>query len=165
MSDEGETKKPRPATVLVVDDEEMITASIRNFLELEADYQVVTFTAPREALDYLRQHGADLILSDYVMPDMNGIDFLIAARRLHPAATRILLTGYTDKENAIRAINEAGIFQYIEKPWDNDELKIVIRNGLEKRFLIQELEDKIRALGDARADLEQVHARILSTFI
>src|SRR5687767_11186634 len=99
----------------------MITSSIRNFLELETPHVVTTFTVPQEAADWLRANPVDLIVSDYVMPEMNGIDFLIAARKIQPAATRILLTGYTDKENAIRAINEAGIFQYVEKPWDNEE--------------------------------------------
>ncbi len=55
------------------------------------------------------------------MPKMNGIEFLSKAKKIHPDTTQILLTGYADKENAIRAINELGIFKYIEKPWGNDE--------------------------------------------
>jgi DNA-binding NtrC family response regulator len=153
------------ARLLVVDDEEMITSSIRNNLELETDWEVVTQTSPLGAVEVLKKQQVDLIISDYVMPEMNGIDFLVQARRLQPAATRILLTGYTDKENAIRAINEAGIFQYIEKPWDNEEMRLIIRNGLEKRFLLRKLEEKIRALEGAKADLEDVHQAILKAFI
>ena len=154
------------ATVMVVDDEEMIVSSIKGYLDLETSYRVVTFTSAKEAVRYL-ESGApvDLVISDYVMPGFNGIDFLIQARRLQPAATRILLTGYTDKENAIRAINEVGIFQYIEKPWENEELRLIIRNGLEKRFLLRKLEEKIRALEGAKTDLEGVHQAILKAFI
>ena len=153
------------AVILVVDDEEMITASIKNYLDLETEYHTVTFNSAKQALDHVRGHPVDLIVSDYVMPEMNGIDFLIEARQHQPAATRILLTGYTDKENAIRAINEAGIFQYIEKPWDNQEMRIILRNGLEKRFLLRKLEEKIRALEGAKSDLELVHQAILKAFI
>jgi CheY-like chemotaxis protein len=67
-------------------------------------------------------------------------------RAPQPLATRILLTGYADKQNAIRAINEAGLYYYLEKPWDNDHLKMVIRNGIERSALFTELDARCRAL-------------------
>jgi DNA-binding NtrC family response regulator len=76
-----------------------------------------------------------------MMPEMDGITFLRPhGRERDPLTTRILLTGYADKENAIRAINEAGLYYYLEKPWNNDHLKLVIRNGIERSALFNELD-------------------------
>ncbi|MCA9798437.1 MAG: response regulator, partial [Cyanobacteria bacterium HKST-UBA04] len=97
----------------------------------------------------------DVVISDFLMPQMKGIEFLKRVRAQCPDATLILLTGYADKENAIQAINEAGIYRYIEKPWDNEALKITIRNGLERTRLLVRLRDKIEALEVARAELSQ----------
>ncbi len=88
--------------VVVVDDEEMVLTSINSFLALETDYEVVTFTNPEHALEHLQQHEANLVISDYFMPQMDGITFLGKVRDLRPETTRILLTGYSDKENASR---------------------------------------------------------------
>ena len=123
--------------ILLVDDEEMVVTSIKSFLTLETDYTVVAFTSPREALEYVRKNKVDLVISDYLMPDMDGIEFLGNVKKIQPEATRVLLTGYADKENAIKAINDVGLYQYIEKPWENDELRLIIRNGLEKTILLK----------------------------
>ena len=151
--------------VLVVDDEEMVLTSIDSFLTLETDYEVVTFTTPAEALDYIRDHDVDLVISDYFMPDMDGIAFLGKVRDLKPEVPRIILTGYSDKENAIKAINEVGLFQYIEKPWDNDELRLVIRNGMDKQQLLRTLKSKVDEINKAYADLQGIQAEILKTFV
>ncbi len=132
---------------------------------LESEYNVETFNDPDEALEFLKENTADLIITDYLMPEMNGIDFLIEAMKIQPHTIRILLTGYADKENAIKAINEVGLFQYIEKPWDNDALRLVIRNGLDKRMLLKRLQDKIRDFESARSNLEDVQNEILKAFI
>ena len=132
----------RIPVLVVVDDEEMVLTSLRSFLTLETDYEVLSFDAPDKALAAVREQSIDLVISDYLMPAMTGIDFLLEVKKLQPFATRILLTGYADKENAIKAINEVGLYQYIEKPWDNEELKLVIQNGIERRFLMEQLEAK-----------------------
>src|ERR1043166_7562910 len=121
--------------IVVVDDEEMVLTSIRSLLHLETDYKVDCFTEPERAVDQVRQNGADLVIADYLMKSMDGIQFLGKIRELNPEATRILLTGYADKESAVFAINTVGLFQYIEKPWDNDELLLALRNGLERNAL------------------------------
>ena len=77
---------------------------------------------------------------------------------------RILLTGYADKENAIKAINNVGLYQYIEKPWDNEDLKLIIRNGLEKNVLLKQLEAKIREVERAQRELSEVQKDILRVF-
>ncbi len=151
-------------TILLVDDEEMVVTSIKSFLTLETDYKVVTFTSPKEALEHIREHKVDLVISDYLMPDMDGIEFLANVKELQPEATRVLLTGYADKENAIKAINDVGLYQYIEKPWENDDLRLIIRNGLEKRVLLKRLQDKIGEVNKAHDELMSVQKEILKAF-
>ena len=89
----------------------------------------------------------------------------MAVKALQPHAIRILLTGYADKENAIKAINEVGLYQYIEKPWDNAELALVIKNGLEKRFLIEKLQQKIREVQMAEDSLREIQDQIVRAFM
>lgn len=153
-----------PATILLVDDEEMVLTSLNSFLALETEYQIRSFLSPGQALDYAGGHEVNLVISDFLMPEMDGISFLARMRELRPDATRIILTGYADKENAIKAINEVGIFQYLEKPWDNNDLLIAIRNGLEKQRLLKNLEEKIAEINKAYADLNHIQQEILKTF-
>ena len=158
MSEKTETNSA--VRVLILDDEEMVLTSLRSFLELETDYEVVTFLSPGKAIEYAQSSQIDLVISDYLMPEMDGITFLAKIKEIEPQATRIILTGYADKENAIKAINDVGLFQYIEKPWDNDSLKLVIRNGIEKQKLLRELEKKAKEIGD----LQGLHRDILKAF-
>jgi response regulator RpfG family c-di-GMP phosphodiesterase len=106
----------------------------------------------------------DVVVSDYLMPEIDGISFLSQVKAIQPEATRILLTGYADKENAIKAINDVGLYQYIEKPWENDDLKLIIRNGLEKRILLKRLEDKISEVNRAHEELMSLQRDILKAF-
>ena len=152
-------------TIVIVDDEEMVLTSLKAYLSLETDYDVHTFSSAQEAIEFLRTHEVDLVISDYLMPEMDGITFLARARELHPEAPRIILTGYADKENAIKGINEVGLYQYIEKPWDNDDLRLIIRNGLEKRRLLFKLQSKINEINKAYADLQGIQQEILKTFV
>lgn len=150
--------------VAVIDDEPMVTQSIKNFLALETDYEVLVFNSPRDAITSLRNKPIDVVISDYLMPDLNGIEFLLQLKEIQPHATRILLTGYADKENAIKAINDVGLYQYIEKPWENEDLKLIIRNGIEKRMLLKRLAEKVAELDKASADLKGVYADLLKAF-
>jgi DNA-binding NtrC family response regulator len=99
------------------------------------------------------------------MPEMDGITFLAGVRDIKPEIPRIILTGYADKENAIKAINEVGLYQYIEKPWDNEDLMIIIRNGLEKQKLLKKLQEKIQEINAAYGDLQTMQKEILKTFV
>ena len=99
------------------------------------------------------------------MPEMDGISFLSQVKILRPEAPRIILTGYADKENAIKAINDVGLFQYIEKPWDNDDILIILRNGLEKNKLMKKLSEKIKEINDAYGELQGLQQEILKTFV
>ena len=151
--------------ILIVDDEEMVLKSIENYLLLETDYNVYAFNSPTDALEKIRGTAIDLIISDYLMPEMNGIEFLLKAKEIHPYATRIILTAYADKENAIRAINELGLYQYVEKPWDNEALKVIIRNGLERRILMQRLEETVVEFEKTQNNLKMIHGRFKKAFI
>ena len=86
------------AHIAIVDDEEMVLTSIRSFLVLETDYEVSTFLSPKEAISFIRDHEADLVLSDFLMPEMDGISFLSRVRELKSEIPRIILTGYADKK-------------------------------------------------------------------
>lgn len=154
-----------PAVVVVVDDEEMVVKSLGFFFELETDYRAQTFTSPAAALAWLSAHDAGLVISDYLMPEMDGLAFLTKVRELRPEIPRVLLTGYADKQNCIRAINELGLYQYIEKPWSNDDLKIVVRNGLEKKQLMLRLQRKIDEINRAYGELQGIQQAILKTFV
>jgi sigma-B regulation protein RsbU (phosphoserine phosphatase) len=145
--------------VVIVDDEPSITASLRSFLLLETDYRVHTFQNPLEALEQLPRLGCDILISDFLMPQMDGISFLSRVREFDRDLPLILLTGYADKENAIRAINEVGLFQYVEKPWDNDSLKLILQNGIRQQTLGRALRAKIRELDSVVTRLTSLEAR------
>ena len=141
--------------IVVVDDEQIMLSTLKMLLELEGFTNTAYFNKPQDALSDIKENTPDLILSDFMMPDMNGIEFLSEVKNLCPDVSMILLTGYADKENAIKAINEVGIYKYIEKPWDNEDLLISIRNGLERSGLIGELNNKIEELSQAKSQLEK----------
>jgi DNA-binding NtrC family response regulator len=155
----------RKPVVLLVDDEEIILTSIRSLLMLEADYDARPFANPAEAAAELQKAPIDIIVSDYLMPGMNGIQLLAEAKRLQPECTRVLLTGHADKASAIQAINEVGLFQYLEKPWDNTQLLLVIQQGIERAQLLRDLRQKISELDNANSSLKQTQARLLKAFL
>ncbi len=156
--------QPQPA-VMIVDDEEMVITSIRAYLQLETEYDIRGYTDPEEAARSLENEPADVIVSDYLMPRMNGIQLLSRARELQPETSRVLLTGHADKQSAIQAINSVGLFQYLEKPWDNAQLLLVIRSAIERSRLLRELKEKVTQLDSAHASLKNVQRRLLQAFL
>ena len=142
--------------ILVLDDDKLVTSSLKSLFMLEGFCDAAFFNDPIEALKYLEKNSRDVIISDFVMPQMNGLEFLSKAKAMYPNASMILLTGYADKENAIRAINEVGLYKYIEKPWDNDELIINIKNAYERAHLIEKLEETNKQLTKYSQNLEEL---------
>jgi len=127
-------------TVLILDDEPNVLTSLNALLDSETDYNVLAFASSQEALEAIQTHEIDLAIVDYLMPgDMDGIDFLLTLKQKQPFSIRMILTAYADKENVIKAINEVGLFKYLEKPWNNADLLETIREGLEKRALLKQL--------------------------
>ena len=145
----------KDAKIVIVDDEKIVTSAFKTLLKVEGYQDVVGFNNPTEALDYLKQNVPSIIISDFLMPEMNGLEFLTEAKRLYPEVSMVMLTGYADKENAIRAINEIGLYKYIEKPWDNEDLLLNIRNGIERSNLLSKLKEKISELEVAKTQLEK----------
>ena len=152
-------------TVVIVDDEEMVITSVRAFLQLETDYEIQGFTDPEEAGRYISNYQIDVAVSDYLMPKMNGIQLLSHAKQLQPEASRVLLTGHADKQSAIQAINQVQLFQYLEKPWDNSQLLLVVQSGVERARLFRDLREKISELDVAHSSLKDVQRRLLQAFL
>ena len=141
--------------ILIVDDDEAILKALRRLLSMtpcmagdEAfKLTVDIFTSPQEALDKARHTPYDLVLSDYRMPVMNGVQFLKAFRGIQPDTARLILSGYADLNGLIGAINEAGISRFISKPWNDYELVSAIAQALAVRELTlenQRLADQAR---------------------
>jgi PAS domain S-box-containing protein len=145
----------KSSKIVVVDDDKIVTSALKTLFRMEGFTDANYFNDPNDAIEFLKTEKPDLILSDFLMPQMNGFEFLSVAKGFYPDASMILLTGYADKENAIRAINEIGLYKYIEKPWDNDDLIMNIQNGIERSHLVTQLKDKIEELEAAKVQLEK----------
>lgn len=155
-----------PDTIMLVDDEEMVVRSLEGFLTLETSYRIVSYCSPTEALAAAEsEESLRVVVADFMMPDMDGVTFLKEMRRVQPQATRLLLTGYADKENAIRAINEAGLYYYLEKPWDNEHFKLIVRNGVERSSLFNELSSRVSALEEAHTELAGFREKLVKAFL
>jgi two-component system NtrC family sensor kinase len=120
------------ARILCVDDEvNVLKALARNFLD--NDYEIITAASGQEGLKVLAGTApVQIVVSDYRMPDMNGVDFLREVRKRWPDTVRIVLSGYADITAVISAINEGGIYHFISKPWNDDDLKVTIANAVER---------------------------------
>lgn len=152
-------------SVLIVDDEEMVIASIRAFLQIEGDFDIHGFTDPEEAARFAEKTPIDVAVSDYLMPRMNGIQLLSRIKEAQPEASRVLLTGHADKQSAIQAINQVALFQYVEKPWDNAQLLLVIQSGAERAQLFRDLREKVEELDTAHSSLKNVQRRLIEAFL
>lgn len=124
----------RPFRVLTVDDEEDIRESIKQLLELSLDnLEVITASDGQYALEILESGEFDLILTDYKMPNMDGLEFLKRAMETHPEVPRLMLTAYPDPNLAARAVKEAGVGLFIAKPFDMEYLLDVVKSLLKDR--------------------------------
>jgi DNA-binding NtrC family response regulator len=132
--------------ILVVDDEPLVVKSLEALLTLEGDYETLGFTSCRLALEAIRTRPCDVAISDFLMPEMDGVSFLKEVRRQYVEVPLVILTGYADKESAIRAINEIGLYHYLEKPWQNDDLLAVVEGALNQRLQIHRLQEYAREL-------------------
>ncbi len=128
---------PAQAVLLLVDDEPSILSALRRLLR-PLGHKVLLAESGAAALAILAQEPVDLVLSDMRMPGMDGAQLLQAVRERWPEVARLLLTGYADIGSTIAAINQGEIQRYIAKPWDDQELLLAVREGLERRRLRQE---------------------------
>lgn len=123
-------------TILCVDDEESILKSLSRMLKLEG-YDVLMAVGGQQGLEVLAKEKVDLIITDQRMPNMMGSEFLRLVRKDHPDLISIMLSGYSDFESLVSAVNEGEIYRFISKPWDKDELLRTIKLALEEKSIIQ----------------------------
>ncbi|MGQ0799967.1 MAG: EAL domain-containing protein [Pseudomarimonas sp.] len=128
-------------TLLLVDDEENVVASLRRLLRGEG-WQLLSASSAEQALQLMAQHNVDVILSDTRMPGMTGVELLRRARLLFPETIRLVLTGYTELQSITDAINEGAICKFLAKPWDDDQL----RTHLREAFALKAMADQNRRL-------------------
>lgn len=115
--------------IMIVDDE---PANLRLLERLfRNEYEVVTAESGVEALRHLQQHDVALIVTDQRMPDMTGLELLQRTATMRPHMVRIILTGYTDVETLVEAINSGYVYKYVTKPWSNEDLRLTISRALE----------------------------------
>jgi DNA-binding NtrC family response regulator len=133
--------------ILIVDDE---PANLRTLARLfREDYEVLTAESGDDALVLLDQHDVALLITDQRMPGMTGIELLKKTVPLRPRMVRIILTGYTDVDALVEAINCGQVYRYVAKPWDNEELRLTVKRALEH----YEASKQRHELGSANARL------------
>jgi DNA-binding NtrC family response regulator len=115
--------------ILFVDDEERILRSLA--MQFRRQYELLTESDPRRALERLKSETVHIIVSDQRMPQISGAELLAQARQIAPDTLRILLTGYSDLDAAVEALNDGGIFRYLTKPWDQQEMAFTLRQAAE----------------------------------
>jgi response regulator RpfG family c-di-GMP phosphodiesterase len=135
--------------IMIVDDE---PANLRVLERLfRHDYQVLTAESGADALSLLEQHDVALIITDQRMPEMSGIELLKRTAIIRPHMVRMILTGYTDMEALVEAINSNQVYKYVTKPWSNDELRLTVSRALEHYETIK-----------AHHELEMINRRLLA---
>ncbi len=133
-----------PAAILFVDDELNVLKALRRLFHNEP-YVTYFASSGAEGLEVLQQNSVDLIISDMLMPKMNGVTFLTQVFTQWPDTIRILLTGYADLQSTVDAVNKGRIYNYCHKPWNDEELKLLVRNALEQKRLREE-RDRLSAI-------------------
>jgi two-component system NtrC family sensor kinase len=139
-----------PARILCVDDEKNVLRALERIF-LDEELEIFTASSAEEGLDVLTRHPVPVIVSDYRMPGMNGVDFLKKVCERWPDTIRIVLSGYADTGTIVAAINEGQIYKFIPKPWNDDELKVTILKAVEHYFLRrsnQELSGELQRAND-----------------
>jgi two-component system response regulator HupR/HoxA len=123
-------------SVLVVDDEVRSQEALRR--TLEEDFTVFTASSANEAREIMQREAIQIVLTDQRMPEVSGVAFLKEVREAWPETVRIIISGYTDSEDIIAGINEAGIYQYLLKPWHPDQLLLTLKRAAELHRLQRE---------------------------
>ena len=146
--------------IMFVDDEPNILASLKRLLRSEG-YYILTANSAEEGLELLEKEGdIDLVVSDMRMPGMDGAEFLKIVHEKWPDTLRILLTGYSDIASTISAINEGNIYQYIAKPWEDNDLKLTLKRAIEQKGLVKQklyLENKVH---NQNAELKELNENL-----
>ncbi|MBV5338338.1 MAG: response regulator [Deltaproteobacteria bacterium] len=119
-------------TILLVDDEPNVLSSLWRCLRNEQQYEIITALSGEEALEVMRSRSINVVISDQSMARIQGIEFLMLAKKYCPNTVRILLTGNTNLDLAVEAVNQGEVYRFLTKPWDDIELRAVVISALEK---------------------------------
>jgi DNA-binding NtrC family response regulator len=144
--------------VLLVDDEPEILYSLKGLLRRQ--YELHTAESAKEAIEVLAEHDIHVIMTDQRMPEITGSEFLAQIKTTYPDAIRIVFTGYADIKAVIEAVNKGGLFRYLTKPWDPDELVEVLEHATKK---YDEIVETRRLLRDVEHHLQQVRPLLATT--
>ena len=144
--------------ILVVDDESDITNALTRVLR--SHYQVNSCNDSEQAKTLIEQNHYAIIISDMRMPKIDGAELLAYSKEHSPSSIRILLTGFSDLDSTIRAINQGQIFNYISKPWENDQLLLSLKSASEHYQLNQKLLDINQLLSSQNTQLQQVNLQL-----
>lgn len=144
-----------PVRILCVDDERNVLRALERIF-LDDDYEIVIAGSGEEGLKIMEDTGPfQVVISDYRMPVMNGVEFLKAVYDRWPETVRIVLSGYADAGAIVAAINEGHIYKFIPKPWNDEELRVTIQNCLERYFLLKRNRELLAELETANQALNE----------
>ena len=151
-----EAKRPK---ILIVDDEEAILETMTfTFMD---DYEVLTTSDPEKALSMIEENDPiSVVITDQRMPKMTGVELLKSVYERFPATVRIILTGFADSEATVKAINDGHIYGYVNKPWEPEELKTIVRRAAQLHDLTCENARLLDELRDANLFLAAVMDRL-----
>ena len=138
-------------TILIVDDEQHVLNSINRTLKHE--YNIILSLDGKSALQALREQEVSAILADQRMPGLTGSEFFREAIAIQPDTTRVLITGYSDIEAVVQAINDGQIYYYIEKPWEPEDLILIMKRAVERYQLIKKNKELLHELEIANQQL------------
>jgi signal transduction histidine kinase/DNA-binding NarL/FixJ family response regulator len=145
--------------LLLVDDEEYILKSIRRVLR-RGDWQIETASDAEEGLKALERFTPEVVISDFRMPGMNGVEFLSRVKQQVPRAQRIMLTGQADQQAIEEAINRSEIFRFISKPWNDSHLVLTVKSAFEQYALQAENERLLRVTQQQNEELRRLNAEL-----
>ncbi|MDD2740316.1 MAG: response regulator [Methylomonas lenta] len=155
----NDTTSAAPANLLFVDDEPNILKSLKRLFR-SSDYNVLLAENGEQGLQVLSENTVDLIISDMRMPQMDGAEFLSQAAERWPDTVRILLTGYADIESTVTAVNKGRIYSYCSKPWEDNELKILVNNALEQKRLREERRQLFAIINQQNEELKLLNDQL-----
>ncbi|QPK64877.1 response regulator [Methylomonas sp. LL1] len=155
----NDTALASPANLLFVDDEPNILKALKRLFR-SADYNVLLAENGEQGLQLLENNPIDLIISDMRMPQMDGAEFLSRAAERWPDTIRILLTGFADLESTVTAVNKGKIYSYCSKPWEDNELKILVNNALEQKRLREERQQLFAIIHQQNQELKELNEQL-----
>ncbi len=142
--------------IAFVDDEELVLGTLSRIFENEP-YEVYTFDAPSKAVEAMEQHSFCVVVSDQMMPEMDGTEFLGQIRDRWPDTVRILMTGYAETETVIRAINQGSVFRFVTKPWEIRELRQIVNDAFHQYRLVSEHRELTRLTEEQNRELLELN--------